>query len=120
MKFKVLIILFTVATILSGCLEKPLTFIGESDTWKVHYEVTQVKKLVEECNTTSGYIRHIGNEIKPKELEFSIDNKTGSISLDDNGMFSLFKGCSNLSEGSEVEAIIKWDNQTEIIPMIKQ
>ncbi|MGG1190960.1 hypothetical protein ABHM95_07105 [Solibacillus isronensis] len=38
--------------------------------------------------------------------------------MDENGMFSLLKGCSNLVKGSEVEAIIKWDNKTDIIPLI--
>ena len=118
MKYKVLIILFTVTTILSGCLEKPLTFVGESDNWKVHYEITQVKKLDEECNITSGYIRYIGTEPMPEELEVSLDNGGGIISLDENGTFTLFKSCSNLVKGSEVEAIIKWDNQTDAIPLI--
>ena len=118
MKYKVLIILFTVSIILSGCLEKPLTFVGESDTWKVYYEVAQVKKLDEDCNTTSGYIKYLGTEPMTEELEFSLDKGGGTISLDENGMFSLFKGCSNLVKGSEVEAIIKWDNQTDTIPLL--
>ena len=119
MKYKVLIILFTVSIILSGCLEKPLTFVGESDTWKVHYEVAQVKKLDEECNATSGYIKYIGTDPMPEHLELDIDNVEGAnISLDENGMFLLLKGCSNLVKGSEVEAIIKWDNQTDTIPLL--
>ena len=118
MKNKVLLILITVSIILAGCLEKPLIFVGESDTWKVHYEVAQLKKLDEECKTTSGYIRYLGAEPMPQELEVSLDNGGGTISLDENGMFSLFKGCSNLVEGSEVEAIIKWNNQSETIPLL--
>ena len=117
MKYKVLIILFTAFIILSGCLEKPLTFVGKSDTWEVHYEVAQVKKLDENCNTTSGYIKYIGAEPIPEKLGVSLDNGGGTISLDENGMFSLLNGCSNLVEGSAVESIIKWDNQTETIPL---
>ena len=119
MKYKVLIILFTVSIILSGCLEKPLTFIGESDTWKVHYEVAQVKKLDEECNTTSGYIRYLGTEPIPERLELDIDKVEGaSITLDENGMFLLLNGCSNATEGAELKATIKWENQTETLPLI--
>lgn len=54
----------------------------------------------------------------PEELELSLDNGGGTISLDESGMFSLLKGCSNLVNGPEVEAIIKWDNKTDIIPLI--
>lgn len=119
MKYKVLIILFTVSIILSGCLEKPLTFLGKSDTWKVHYEVAQVKKLDEDCNTTSGYIRYLGPEPMPERLELDIDKVEGaSITLDENGMFLLLNGCSNATEGSELKATIKWENQTETIPLI--
>ncbi|MBC9710469.1 MAG: hypothetical protein H9W80_14830 [Enterococcus sp.] len=119
MKYKVLIILFTVSIILSGCLEKPLIFVGESDTWKVHYEVAQVKKLDEECNTTSGYIRYLGTEPMPERLELDIDKVEGAIiTLDENGMFHLLNGCSNATEGSEFKAAIKWENQTETIPLI--
>ena len=117
-KYKVLIILFTVFTILSGCMEKPLTFVGENDTWKVQYEIAQLKKIPEDCNTTGGYIRYIGSEPMPEKLEFNLDNGGGTVSLDGNGMFSLLKGCSNLVKGSAVEAIIKWEDQTDIIPLL--
>ena len=120
MKFKIVILLFTVTTILSGCLEKPLIFVGESDNWKVHYEIAQVKKPDGACNRTSGNIIYTGTDSTPERIEFSIDQAKGNVPLEENDMFTLLNGCSNLVEGSEVEAIIKWNDQTDVIPLVVQ
>ena len=113
MKFRILIILLS-ATLLSACIQKTLIFFGESENWRVQYEVTHDGG----CNATAGYIKYIGDAPQPERLEVDIDKtEGGSVSLDENGMFLMPYGCSNASEGSELKAIIKWDNQSETIPL---
>lgn len=111
-KVGILIILLGIS-LLSACNQIPLIFSGESDNWRVHYEVNKN----DECRETSGYIKYIGNEPIPEELEYSISNSTGTVPLEGNG-YTLPRGCTNANEDSEIEAIIKWDNKSETIPLI--
>lgn len=113
MKYGILIFLLSV-TLLSGCIQKELIFFGETENWRVQYVVTHD----DVCNATKGYIKYLGNEPMPERLELDIDKVEGaSITLDENGMFHLLNGCSNATEGSELKAIIKWENKTETIPL---
>ncbi|MEK5080034.1 hypothetical protein MKX73_13985 [Solibacillus sp. FSL W7-1436] len=108
-----ILILFSII-LLSACIQKDYTFFGESENWRVQYTVTDDSG----CNSTKGYIKYLGNDPMPEQLEFSVDNTEGaSVSLDENGMFFLPYGCSNATEGSELKAKIKWNNQSETIQL---
>lgn len=108
-----ILIVFSV-TLLSACIQKDYVFFGESENWRVQYTVTDDSG----CNSTKGYIKYLGNDPKPEQLEFNVDKIEGaSISLDENGMFYLPYGCSNATEGSELKATIKWDTQSETIQL---
>ena len=113
MKYSILIFLLSV-TLLSGCIQKDIIFFGESENWRVQYVVTDDNN----CNATKGYIQYTGNEPMPERVEFDLDNTEGaSVTLNENGMFLFPYGCSNATEGSELKAVIKWDNQSETIPL---
>lgn len=118
-KVGILIILLGI-TLLSACTQKHLTFFGESENWSIHYEVENSNDYRE----TTGNIRYIGNEPLPEGLEYSISSSAGTVPLEENGVFTLPRsrnscdGCNSSSENSEIEAIIKWDNNSETIPLI--
>ncbi|MGE7092007.1 hypothetical protein ACQKII_11255 [Lysinibacillus sp. NPDC048646] len=119
MKFKIFTILFCIM-FLSGCMPKVMTFSGENENWEVQFEVSYDKIKNDKCGATSGYIRYIGDKPIPKQIEYTIDHDletSGLDSLDKNGVFTMAKGCSNAVEGTEVEIKIKWDNQSETIPL---
>lgn len=111
---KIGILILLTVTLLTACIQKDYVFFGESENWRVQYTVTDDSG----CNSTKGYIKYLGNDPMPEQLEFSVDKVEGaSISLDENGMFFLPYGCSNATEGSELKANIKWENQSETIQL---
>lgn len=113
MKSGILMLLLSV-TLLSACIQKDLIFFGESENWRVQYVVTDENG----CNSTKGYIKYLGDDPMPEQLEFNLDKVEGaSVSLDKNGMFFLPYGCSNATEGSELAATIKWNSQSETIQL---
>ncbi|MBO0588385.1 MULTISPECIES: hypothetical protein [unclassified Sporosarcina] len=114
-----ILIIFGIS-LLSAWTQKHLTFFGESENWSIHYEVENSN----DYRGTIGNIRNIGNAPIPEGLEYSISNSEGSASLEENGVFTMPRsrngcvGCTSSSENSEIEAIIKWDNNSELIPLI--
>ena len=111
--FKVVFFTILICIFLSACAQENLVFYGDSANWEVQYEINKEVN----CGAQSGYIKYIGNSPVPERLEYSIYKSEGSVSLDEYGVFTLPLGCSNASEGSEIEAIIKWDNQSDTIPL---
>ncbi|WP_155593306.1 hypothetical protein [Lysinibacillus cavernae] len=99
--------------LLSACEGETFIFYGESDNWAVHYEVEKS----DNCQPTSGYIKFIGKQPIPLNIEYAISDSSGDVPLEDNGTFTLPNGCTNATEDSKIEAIIKWDNQSEAIPL---
>ncbi|GLC88992.1 hypothetical protein [Lysinibacillus piscis] len=108
-----LIILLSIL-LLSACEGETFVFTGESDNWKMNYEV---EKSREGCQRTAGAIKYIGKEPMPKMIEISYDKASGNSPLDHNGVYTLMNGCSNASADEELELTIKWNDQTEIIPL---
>ncbi len=104
-------IIFLIFSLLSACAGETFIFSGESDNWSVHYEVEKG----DSCQPTSGAIKFIGNDHIPKKIEYSYDKASGDVSLDEHGVFMLPNGCTHATENSEIEVIIKWDNQSETI-----
>ncbi|WP_043933846.1 hypothetical protein [Bacillus sp. EB01] len=111
-------ILLLCIALLSSCSQKTLIFTGESDNWKVQYEV---KESGENCGKPSGestgYIKYIGETSFPESIEYSLSNSEGAVPLEKDGVFTLPIGCTNAKEHSEIEAIIKWDEKSETIPL---
>lgn len=123
-KGKILIIFFVIF-LLSACSteQKQLIFSGEGDNWSVRYEVT----IIDENSENKGFIiKYTGNGPIPKQLEYSIDSTSGSGTdlLDENGVLKRVgfgcDGCAITRENQEIEAIIKWDDSSEIIPLAKE
>lgn len=121
---KFLVIFFSIV-LLSACnmeqkQQKQLIFFGVSDNWSVRYEVN----MIDDNSETKGLIiKYIGNGPIPKEVEYSVDSMSGSVTdiLDKNGTFKMSgsgcDGCAITRENQEIEAIIEWGNQSEIIPL---
>lgn len=124
MKLKVtLLIIFLVVSVLFAYIflfaykQKPLTFVGASDNWSIHYEVNEKNG----CRVSSGYIKYVGSGSIPEVLEYSIYRSTGTVPLEKNSVFTLpYSGCTDISKNSDIEAIIKWDHQSERIPLTIQ
>ena len=110
-KVGILIALFGIS-LLAACTQKTHIFSGESDNWSVRYEVNKTDR----CTETNGYIQYIGTESTPERLDFSIHDSEGSVPLELDGRFTLPQ-CSRASEDVEITAIIKWDNESEEIPL---
>ncbi|MFJ8235461.1 phosphoadenosine phosphosulfate sulfotransferase [Ureibacillus sp. NPDC094379] len=123
-KGKLLIIFFGILLLFACSTErKQLIFSGESDNWSVRYEV----KIIDEDSETKGFIiKYTGNESIPKQLEYAIDSTSGSGTdlLDKKGVLKMAgsgcDGCAITREDQEIEAIIKWDDKSEIIPLVKE
>ena len=107
-----ILIIFVGISLLSACTQKTHIFSGESDNWSVRYEVNKN----DGCTETNGYIQYIGSESTPERLEYSIHYSEGSVPLEQGGRFTLPQ-CSSASEDVEITAIIKWDNESEEIPL---
>jgi len=105
--------IFLILLLSSGCDGETFIFSGESNNWSVHYEVEKG----DSCQPTSGTIKFIGNEPIPKKIEYSYDKASGVALLDEQGVFVLPNGCTHETENSEIEITIKWDNQSETIPL---
>lgn len=88
-------------------------FTGESDNWSVRYEVEKTNS----CQPTAGAIQYIGKETIPKRIEYSYDKASGDEPLNEYGVATLAKGCTYAREDSEIAVMLKWDNQTETIPL---
>ncbi|CEG27156.1 hypothetical protein [Bacillus sp. B-jedd] len=111
-----LFVLLLCIALLSSCSQKTHISTGESDNWKIQYEV---KKSGGKCSKpsgeSSGYIKYIGKSTLPESIEYIFSNSMGSVPLEKAGVFTLPIGCTNAMEPSEV--IIKWDGKAEIIPL---
>lgn len=117
-KFILFIIILNIFFI-SSCIPNTLIFSGESENWSIQYEVEK------DGNTSSskGYIKYIGEDRIPKDIEFSIAEKSGKVELDEVGVFILpestcGENCATEHGHSEIEAVIKWNNRTETLPLI--
>ncbi|MFJ7667179.1 hypothetical protein ACIQXI_08720 [Lysinibacillus sp. NPDC097195] len=109
-KIKYLVIFFSLL-FLTACEGETFILYGESENWAVHYEV----KKSTDCQPTSGYIKFIGNQLIPEKIEYAISNSSGDVPIEENGTFTLPNGCTNATKDSEIDAVIKWDNQSETI-----
>jgi len=111
-KIKFLVIFFSLL-LLTACEGETFILYGESENWAVHYEVEKSA----DCQPTSGYIKFKGNQPIPEKVEYAISNSSGDVPVEENGTFMLPNGCTNATEDSKIEAVIKWDNQSETIPL---
>ncbi|MGE7093727.1 phosphoadenosine phosphosulfate sulfotransferase [Lysinibacillus sp. NPDC048646] len=108
-----ILIIFLSLSFLSSCAGQTFLFTGESDNWSIRYEVEKAKS----CQPTTGAIKYIGKEPMPKRLEYSYERASGDSPLNEYGVVTLAKGCTYAVEDSEIEVILKWDNQTETVPL---
>ncbi len=67
------------------------------------------------ANQLVGLLNLLEMIIFRKKIEYSYDKASGDVSLDEHGVFMLPNGCTHATENSEIEVIIKWDNQSETI-----
>lgn len=119
MRIKVsFLIIMLCISLLSACAQKTIIFSGESVNWHVQYEFTQAGEYIE----STGYFKYKGVEPVLKEIEWSLDQASGNGPLNSDGVMFIGKSgcsrhCSLPSEESEFLAVVKWDDQTEIITL---
>ncbi|MDM5247996.1 MULTISPECIES: hypothetical protein [unclassified Lysinibacillus] len=106
-------VIFFGLLLLTACEGETFILYGESENWAVQYEVEKSA----DCQPTSGYIKFIGTQPNPKKVEYDISNSTGDVPIEENGTFTLPNGCTNATEDSKIEAVIKWDSHSETIPL---
>ncbi|MGN4125174.1 phosphoadenosine phosphosulfate sulfotransferase [Lysinibacillus sphaericus] len=108
-----ILLIFLSLSLLSSCAGETFLFTGESDNWSIRYEVEKGTS----CQRSTGAIKYIGKDPIPKRIEYSYESASGDSRLNEYGVVTLAKGCTYAMEDSEIEVILKWDNQTETIPI---
>jgi len=104
-------------SLLSACGQKTVIFSGEGENWRVQIEYEQRG----EDSKKTGYIKYIGTEPIPKEIEYSftVVFSSGKGALGSDGVMSLgiseCSPCTSPSEDSEIVGLIKWNNQSETL-----
>lgn len=119
MKFKIGVVLFLVAIILSACWgQKTIHFNGESNSWEVEY-IADVQST--DSESTSIKMRYVGEGEPPENINYAVDSGTGgsegsNISLD-NGVLhtsgDYCSGCAVTSEDDDINVVIEWNGRTE-------
>lgn len=117
MNFGKVVFLVILLGFLSACGQKTVIFSGEGENWRVQIEYEQRG----EDSKKTGYIKYIGTEPIPKEIEYSftVVSSTGKGALGSDGVMSLgiseCSPCTSPSEDSEIVGLIKWNNQSETL-----
>lgn len=114
-KLRFVPILIVISFVDTACGQKAVIFSGESENWRV-----QIEYVIREGETEkTGYIKYIGTEPIPNEIEYSFspDSASGKGPLGSDGVLTLGKSvcspCTAPSEDSDFVGTIKWDNQVE-------
>ncbi|MBT2583235.1 membrane lipoprotein lipid attachment site-containing protein [Planococcus sp. ISL-109] len=122
---KKIIVLFTMAIILSGCTNGDrYNFSGNSDNWEVVYTVEVTDEIEQQ---TSGIIKYIGENKDPEAIDYKIEykNENSNSTAGNSGEASPIKrgtaefestvcgNCAIIQKDEEIEAEITWNGQTE-------
>lgn len=131
MNVKKIIILLTMAIILSGCTNGDrYNFSGNGNNWEVIYTVEVTNEVEQQ---TSGTIKYIGENEVPEAIDYKIEyqNENSNSTAGDSGEASPLKGgtaefesivcgkstvcgnCAIIQKDEEIEAEITWNGQTE-------
>ncbi|SDJ15721.1 hypothetical protein [Salimicrobium halophilum] len=121
MKRNLWIVLFLLPLLMASCSnQKTFYYEGESDNWKVEY---QVDITSQDSQSESASIQYIGDDAIPERIDYLIETRTGknagSTPLSEEGVKRLSpgscSGCSVVMEDEEVSATIEWEGHRERI-----
>lgn len=113
------LLLIGLVIILAACANsKTLLFVGEGDSWLVHYEA-----VIKSANSEETIYRYeyIGDEKAPFEVDYLIGGQKGNTVLDEHGIFntgiSTCTGCAVTDEKQQLKTTIWWNGQMETIEL---
>lgn len=119
---KLSILLGLLLLLLSACSSNTFTFSSEIDNWSATLEVTQISNDFEEQEFE---LQYRGNEASNVgDISFNVETNAGGFGgsnyrLDENGAIRISEGANptnaKISEGSEVEVTVEWNDNTETI-----
>jgi hypothetical protein len=110
---------------LSACGNaQTLNFSGESDLWSAELQVTQTKDDYEKQEFKLSYKGENLNSVG--EFSYKVETNaggfgSGDVILDDNGIIKAINEGNptnaKVTEESEVEVIVKWNDNSEVIKL---
>lgn len=115
----ILLFCFFSSIFLISCSESHrVIFIGESDHWRVQYNVNVQGTNSQSYNYT---INYLGDKPFPEKINYSFEGPagedSGDTSFDNNSVLQIgggsCSGCAVTRENDDIKATIKWDGNSE-------
>jgi hypothetical protein len=119
------VLLLELVLMLSACSNtKILNFSGESDQWSAELKITQTKDGYEKQELKLSYKGEDLNSVG--EFSYKVETNaggvaSGDVNLDDNGIIKAINEGNptnaKVTEESEVEVIVEWNDNSEVIKL---
>lgn len=102
--------------------EDPLTFEGQSENWKINYQVYKMSNTQQDIKYN---IVYIGENEYEGNIDFTIKSDSSSIdakniTLEDNKIYTGMQNCDScvfINKEDDLYSVVKWAELTEEIQL---